>query len=80
MSPLWSMQSTAPHWTVMLEEVTPDSLTEVGAADGAENTCRFTDLLQLETSGYLSPASLVIAVTGLLAMRPFKLAAVTVRL
>ena len=29
------MQSTAPHWTVMLEEVTADTLTEVGAADGA---------------------------------------------
>ena len=36
MSPLWWMQSTAPHWTVMLEEVTADTLTEVGAADGAE--------------------------------------------
>ena len=29
------MQSTVPHWTVMLEEVTSDTLTEVGAADGA---------------------------------------------
>ena len=29
------MQSTAPHWTVMLEEITSDTLTEVGAADGA---------------------------------------------
>ena len=37
MSPLWWMQSTSPHWTVMLEEVTVDTLTEVGAADGAEN-------------------------------------------
>ena len=36
MSPLRWMQSTAPHWTVMLEEVTADTLTEVGAADGAE--------------------------------------------
>ena len=36
MSPLRWMQSTAPHWTVMpLEEVTSDTLTEVGAADGA---------------------------------------------
>ena len=35
MSPLWWMQSTAPHWTVMLEEVTSGTLTEVGAADGA---------------------------------------------
>ena len=32
------MQLTVPHWTVMLEEVTPDSLTEVGAADGAVET------------------------------------------
>ena len=29
------MQFTALHWTVMLEEVTSDTLTEVGAADGA---------------------------------------------
>jgi len=29
------MQSTAPHWTVMLEEVISDVLTEVGGADGA---------------------------------------------
>jgi len=35
MSPLWWMQSTAPHWTVMLEEVTSDVLTEVGGAEGA---------------------------------------------
>ena len=39
MSPLRSMQFTSPHSTVMLEEVTCSSgtLTEVGAADGAEN-------------------------------------------
>ena len=35
MSPLRWMQSTAPHWTVMLENVTSDTLTKVGAADGA---------------------------------------------
>ena len=35
MSPLWWMQSTAPHWTVMLEDESLDVLTEVGAADGA---------------------------------------------
>ena len=29
------MQSIARHWTVMLEEVTLDMLTEVGGADGA---------------------------------------------
>ena len=34
-SPLRWMQSTAPHWIVILEEVTVDTLTEVGAADGA---------------------------------------------
>ena len=38
MSPLRWMQSTAPHWTVMLEEVTTDTLKKVGAADGAEGT------------------------------------------
>ena len=35
MSPLRWMQSRAPHWTMMLEDVTSDTLTEVGAADGA---------------------------------------------
>ena len=34
MSPLRWMQSTAPHWTVMLVEVL-DVLTNEGAADGA---------------------------------------------
>ena len=38
MSPLWWMQFTAPHLTVMVEEVTADTLTEVGAADGAGGT------------------------------------------
>ena len=37
------MQSTAPHWTVMLEEVTADTLTEVGAADGAESENKQTN-------------------------------------
>ena len=49
MSPLWWMQSTAPHWTVMLEEVTPDSLTEVGAADGA--VCERFRIEQREDTG-----------------------------
>ena len=35
MSPLRWMQSTALHCTVMLEEVTSNTLTEVGAKDGA---------------------------------------------
>ena len=35
MSPLRWMQSTAPHWTVMLEDVSSRVLTEVGGADGA---------------------------------------------
>ena len=35
MSPLRWMQSTAPHWTVMLVEVVSGALTEVGGADGA---------------------------------------------
>ena len=37
MSPLRWMQSTTPHWTVMLEDASTDILTEVGAADGAVN-------------------------------------------
>ena len=35
MSPLRWMQSTDPHWRVILEEFTSVTLTEVGAADGA---------------------------------------------
>ena len=35
MSPLRWIQSTGPHWTVMLEAVTLDKLTAVGGADGA---------------------------------------------
>ena len=35
MSPLRWIHGTAPHWTVMLEKVTSDTLTELGAADGA---------------------------------------------
>ena len=35
MFPLRWIHGTAPHWTVMLEEVTSDILTEVGATDGA---------------------------------------------
>ena len=35
MSPLRWIQSTGPHWTVILEEVTLDTLTEEGGADGA---------------------------------------------
>ena len=60
MSPLWWMQSTAPHWTVMLEEVTPDSLTEVGAADGAENLKLILHLLHIKLlhSMYTVPAHL----------------------
>ena len=37
MSPLRWIQSTGPHWTVMLEEVTSDTLTEEGGADGASD-------------------------------------------
>ena len=36
MSPLRWIQSTGPHWTVMLEEVTLETLTEIGAANRAE--------------------------------------------
>ena len=35
MSPLRWIHGTVPHWTVMLEEVTSDTLTDLGAADGA---------------------------------------------
>ena len=34
MFPLRWIQFTAPHWTVMLEEVTSGVVTEVGGADG----------------------------------------------
>ena len=67
----------------MLEEVTADTLTEVGAADGAEGT----ETLQLnkyyhhEQWLYFLPASRVIAVTVLLtALLPAALLAVTVML
>ena len=39
MSPLRWMQSTGPHWTVMLEEVTLDTLTEDGGAVGTVDFC-----------------------------------------
>ena len=35
MFPLRWMQFTGPHWRVMLKEVTSDTLTKVGGADGA---------------------------------------------
>ena len=35
MSPLRWIQSTGPHWTVILEVVTSETITEVGGADGA---------------------------------------------
>ena len=35
MFPLRWIQSTGPHWTVMLEEFTSDALTLEGGADGA---------------------------------------------
>ena len=35
MSPLRWIQSTGPHWMLMLEEVTSDTLTLEGGADGA---------------------------------------------
>ena len=34
MSPLWWMQSTAPHWTVMLDDVLV-ALIEMGGPEGA---------------------------------------------
>ena len=81
MSPLRWMQSTAPHWTVRVEEVTADTLTEEGAADGAAGM----ETLQWDehNNSYqsLSPASRVIAMTVLLtALLPAALLAVTVML
>ena len=70
------MQSTAPHWTVMLEEVTEDTLTEVGAADGAGGMETFHSL---QIYNNLSPASGVIAVTFTVLL-PAALLAVTVML
>ena len=66
----------------MLEKVTADTLTEVGAADGAGGT----ETIQLKYYDhqqrlYLSPASRVIAVTVLLtALLPAALLALTVML
>ena len=67
----------------MLEEVTADTLTEVGAADGAEGTetQQLNKYYDHEQWLYLSPASRVIAVTVLLtALLPAALLAVTVML
>ena len=63
MSPLRWMQSTAPHWTVMLEEVSSDTLTEVGAADGAGGQKQSLQMDVTNTPN-LSPASRVITVTA----------------
>ena len=65
----------------MLEEVTSDTLTEVGAADGAGGieTLHSLQMDMTNNSGYLSPASRVIAVTAsLTALLPATLVAVTV--
>ena len=37
MSPLRWLQSTGPHWIVMLVDFISDVRTEEGGADGAEN-------------------------------------------
>ena len=37
MSPFWWIHGTLPHITVMVDDVTPTTLTEEGPADGAEN-------------------------------------------
>ena len=59
----------------MLEEVTSDTLTEVGGADGAGGIAIHFN----RSNGYLSPASRVIAVTVLLSsLLPAELDAVTV--
>ena len=86
MSPLQWMQSTAPHWTVMLDEVTSDVLTEVGGADGAggqemicdDSFCPGVYFMTLKLSASPSPVSPVIPVTGSLAALPAALVAVTV--
>ena len=71
------MQSTAPHWTVMLEEVTEDTLTFEGAADGAVGI----NYMGGDIGIHYSPASRVNSVTVLLtAVLPAALLAVTVML
>ena len=92
MSPLRWMQSTAPHWTVMVVDVLV-ALTEVGGSEGAaENkTQHMEDRLERSphqlhlslqhSTNLTSPASRVIAVTVLLtALLPAALLAVTVML
>ena len=63
----------------MLEEVTSDTLTEVGAADGAGSIVVHSLLDMTNNNGYLSHASRVITVTAsLTALLPALLVAVTV--
>ena len=41
MTPFCSLQSTGPHWTVIVVAVISVILREVGAADGAEGNKNF---------------------------------------
>ena len=41
MRPLWWMQSTGSHWTVIAVEFRVDSLTKVGGADGAGGIIKY---------------------------------------
>jgi len=78
MSPLRWIQSTALHWMVVLEEVTLDTLTNVGGADGTERE-RFIDkIVYFDSAVSLQPVSPVIPVTGSLTALPAAFDAVTV--
>ena len=44
MSPLRWMQSTGPHWRVKLEDVTSDTLTDVGGPEGAISNTSISEL------------------------------------
>ena len=41
MTPFCSIHGTVSHWTVMLDEVTSDILTELGEEDGAVCVCEY---------------------------------------
>ena len=76
MSPLWWMQSTAPHWTVILENVSSDIVTEVGEADGAGEQEMMSP--GFHHVGLPLPVSPVIPVTGSLTALPAAFVAFTV--
>ena len=83
MSPLRWMQSTVPHWTVMLVEVTLDTVTQVGAVDGADKKARSKGVhINMNyvnlTETIIAPDSWVNPVTLLLISNSFAFKAITV--